>query len=200
MKSSNLTYVLFFASTVMASEIIGDPGEFYRKQHKNLVAQYDRDGDGFLDAGEREKMRNTPKTQGKGWGRGKKNEKKRVRRDMPKHWIEKYDKDGDGGLSDKEADKGYWTERGILFKNYDQNKDEKLDKQEAEKLSGDIEDGKFESWDHFVATTTLKDATGKDGKRKSNLSARQREWIKYDADGDGIASKEEIAAIRKSKK
>ena len=93
MKSSNLRYVLFFASTVMASEIMGDPGEFYRQQHKNLVAQYDRDGDGFLDAGEREKMRNTPKTQGKGWGRGKKNEKKRVRRDMPKHWIEKYDKE-----------------------------------------------------------------------------------------------------------
>ena len=118
---------------------------------------------------------------------------------MPKHWIEKYDKDGDGGLSDKEADKGYWTERGILFKNYDQNKDEKLDKQEAEKLAVDIEDGKYESWDHFVATTTLKDATGKDGKRKSNLSARQREWLKYDTNGDGIASKEEIAAIRKSK-
>ena len=200
MKASYLTCALYLSSIILASEIMGDPGEFYRKQHKILVAQYDTDGDGFLDAGEREKMRNTPKAQGKGWGRGKKNDKKRDRRDMPKHWIEKYDKDGDGGLSDKEADKGYWTERSILFKNYDQNKNEKLDKQEVEKLSVDIEDGKFESWDHFVATTTLKDATGKDGKRKSNLSARQREWLKYDTDGDGIESKEEIAAIRKSKK
>ena len=193
---------LYFFLTVFitsVSQAKADPGDFYKKQHQNLIAKYDTDSDGFLDAQELEKMRATPKARGKRFRRGERKGEKRVRRDMPQHWIEKYDKDGDGGLSDKEADKGYWTERGLLFKNYDQNKNEKLDKQETEKLSRDIENGNFESWDHFVATTTLKDATGKDAKRKSNLSGQQREWLKHDLNGDGIASKEEIAAIRKSK-
>lgn len=201
MKPTILFYFLLMAFTTMASPAIADPGDFYRQRHKELVAQFDSDGDGFLDANEREKMRATPKPKGKGFRRGGEGrDKNRVRRDMPQHWIDKYDKDGDGGLSDKEADKGYWTERGLLFKKYDQNKNEKLEKQEAEQLSMDIEDGKFESWDHFVATTTLKDAVGQDGKKRSNLSPQQREWLKHDLNGDGIASKEEIASIRESKK
>ena len=178
---------------------MADPGDFYKQRQKELVAKFDSDGDGFLDANERAKMRATPKPKGKGFRRGgEKRGKNGVRRDMPQHWLEKYDKDGDGGLSSKEADKGYWTERNHLFKRYDLNQNEKLDKSESYKLSNDIETGKFESWDHFVATTTLNDAKEKNG--EPNLTARQREWLKHDSNGDGIASAEEIASIRKSKK
>ncbi|MDC0325325.1 hypothetical protein OAM01_01045 [bacterium] len=201
MKRTIPFYFFLVAFITIVSQAIGDPGDFYKQRYKELVAQFDTDGDGFLDAKERAKMRVTPKPKGKGFRRGgEKQDNNRVRRDMPQHWIEKYDKDGDGGLSDKEADKGFWTEKGLLFKKYDQNRNEKLEKQEAEKLAKDIKDGKFESWDYFVATTTLKDATPKDRKRRSNLSPQQQEWLKHDLDGDGIASEQEVAAIRKSKK
>ena len=184
---------------LILGQMNAEPDDFYKKRHKELLTKFDINSDGFLDAGEREKMRVTPKPQGNQFRRGGEKEvKKRVRRDMPQHWIEKYDKDGDGGLSDKEADKGYWTERSHLFKAYDLNQNKKLEKNEITHLGKDIEDGKFESWDHFVATTTLKDSTKEDKSESFNLSDQQQQWIKHDRDKDGIASKEEIAAIRKS--
>ena len=197
MKSSIIKYLLIANLILLSHLATADPGDFYKQRHQEWVSQFDTDGDGFLNAVEREKMRSTPKPKGRGFRRGgERREKKEVRRDMPKHWIEKYDKDGDGGLSGRESEKGYWTERSLLFKRYDVNENEKLDPKETKLLAADIEAGKFESWDHFVATTSLKDAQGEERKSNYNLSSRQREWMKYDSDGDGIASEQEIAAIR----
>lgn len=199
MNQTTRLQLLLATILLVISQAAADPGEFYHKQHQILVAEFDSDGDGFLDAQEREKMRATPKPQGKGFRRGgEKPKKKRVRRDMPQHWIDKYDKDGDGGLSDDEAGKGYWTERGILFKNYDQNKNKKLDNLEVAKLKKDIEKEKFTSWDLAVASDTLRDVTKKTEKKKLNLNPTQQAWLKFDLDGDGVASKEEIDAIRKA--
>jgi len=178
---------------------LGDPGEFYQQRRQELIAQFDLDGDGFLDAKEREQMRSTPKPEGKSFRRGgERRGQKRVRKDMPQHWLDKYDADGDGGLSDEEAGKGYWTERGLLFKAYDKNENKRLDEEETMRLEDDIAAGKFQSWDHFVANTTLNDERKKSGKRRPRLDARQRAWLKLDLNGDGRASKEEIAAIQKS--
>ena len=179
---------------LISTKLKGERGDYYQQSHKEMVGRFDLDGDGFLDREEREKMRATPKPAGKQFKRGR--EKKRVRRDMPGHWIEKYDKDGDGGLSDNEAGMGYRAELKRLFMVYDTNKNDRLDPEETARLAGNIEAGKYASWDHSVANETLKEATRDDSQEKRNLSRRQRAWLREDLDGDGRASEEEIATIR----
>ena len=177
------------------------PGEFYRSQHAKWVAEFDLNEDGWLNAQEREKMRATPKTEGNQFRRGKeKRGRKAVRFDMPQHWADKYDKDGDGGLSDEESRKGFFAERARLFKVYDVNENKNLDLDETEKLAEDIESGKYESWDRYVATTTLRDAEGETGPNRPRLNARQKRWLEWDEDGDGRASTSEIMAIRNAEK
>lgn len=205
MKNLTIVILLLFVCQISAFGAESNPGEFYQSQHKKWVAQFDLNEDGWLNAEEREKMRASRKPGGKSFRRGgerggEKEGKKRVRFDMPQHWKDKYDKDGDGGLSDAEADKGYWTERGIMFKAYDANENEKLDPEETEKLADDIDNGKYESWDHFVATTTLGDAERKNGTSRPRLNPRQKRWLELDKDGDGRASASEIMAIRKAEK
>jgi len=173
----------------------------YEVRRAQWVQKFDLDANGFLDASEREAMRKTPKPRGKSFRRGKGGEnekegKEGVRFDAPDHWVEKYDKDGDGGLSGEESEKGYWSERKRLFDRYDRNGDETLAPTEIAKLASDIDDGVYESWDHFVATTTLKDHADKAGVSQPRLDARQREWLQSDLDGDGKASADELKRIR----
>ncbi len=173
----------------------------YEVRRQQWVQQFDLDANGFLDVSEREAMRKTPKPRGKSFRRGKGGEnekegKEGVRFDAPDHWVEKYDKDGDGGLSGEESEKGYWSERKRLFDLYDRNGDETLAPTEIAKLASDIDEGVYESWDHFVATTTLKDHAAKAGVSQPRLDARQREWLQSDLDGDGKASAEELKRIR----
>ena len=68
---------------------------------------------------------------------------------------------------------------------------------EIAKLASDIDEGVYESWDHFVATSTLKDHAAKAGFSQPRLDARQREWLQSDLDGDGKASADELKRIRK---
>tara|TARA_Y100000589_G_scaffold330302_1_gene379529 strand:+ start:221 stop:955 length:735 start_codon:yes stop_codon:yes gene_type:complete len=178
-----------------------DQASEYEVRRQQWVQQFDLDTNGFLDVSEREAMRKTPKPRGKSFRRGKggENEKKGkegVRFDAPDHWVEKYDKDGDGGLSGEESEKGYWSERKRLFDLYDRNGDETLSPTEIAKLASDIDEGVYESWDHFVATTTLKDHAAKAGVSQPRLDARQREWLQSDLDGDGKASADELKRIR----
>ena len=174
----------------------------YEVRRQQWVQKFDLDTNNFLDASEREAMRKTPKPRGKSFQRGKggENEKKgkeSVRFDAPDHWVEKYDKDGDGGLSGEESEKGYWSERKRLFDLYDRNGDETLALTEIAKLASDIDEGVYQSWDHFVATATLKDHAAKAGVSQPRLDARQREWLKSDLDRDGKASADELKRIRK---
>ena len=173
----------------------------YEVRRQQWVQKFDLDTNSFLDVSEREAMRKTPKPRGKSFRRGKGGEnekegKEGVRFDAPDHWVEKYDKDGDGGLSGEESEKGYWSERKRLFDLYDRNGDETLAPTEIAKLASDIDEGVYESWDHFVATTTLKEHAVKAGVSQPRLDARQREWLQSDLDGDGKASAEELKRIR----
>ena len=202
--SSNIT-----ADTPVAGENLSHMTESdeekaseYEVRRQQWVQKFDLDTNSFLDVSEREAMRKTPKPRGKSFRRekGGKNEKEGkegVRFDAPDHWVEKYDKDGDGGLSGEESEKGYWSERNRLFDLYDRNGDETLVPTEIAKLASDIDEGVYESWDHFVATTTLKDHAAKAGVSQPRLDARQREWLKSDLDGDGKASADELKRIRK---
>ena len=174
----------------------------YEVRRQQWVQKFDLDTNSFLDVSEREAMRKTPKPRGKSFRRGKGGEnekegKEGVRFDAPDHWVDKYDEDGDGGLSGEESEKGYWSERKRLFDLYDRNGDETLAPTEIAKLASDIDEGVYESWDHFVATVTLKDHAAKAGVSQPRLDARQREWLKSDLDGDGKASADELKRIRK---
>ncbi|MEC9132178.1 MAG: hypothetical protein VYE02_12390, partial [Verrucomicrobiota bacterium] len=111
-------------------------------------------------------------------------------------WGYKYDKVGLGGLWGEASEKGYCSERTRLFDLYDRNGDETLSPTEIAKLASDIDEGVYESWDHFVATTTLKEHAAKAGVSQPRLDARQREWLQSDLDGDGKASAEELKRIR----
>lgn len=191
-----LTLGLFLV-LLAPSENWAEPGKAFESIREALLAKYDTDGNGRLDASEREAMRAATKQL------GEQNQRRGGRRGWspPAEWIERYDANGDGELDRSEQGMAFAGEQERMRQNYDQNGNGTLDEEEKAKLRQDLEKGKFDGFDRFVAMQVGEfRQMGRRGRGRAGFSQSQRGWLDFDADGDGKASAEELQAIREAKK
>ncbi len=176
---------------VSAEAIFANPGQLFAERKAELVRQYDTNKDGRLDVRERLAMREAiiaGKVKGEGRNRG--------RGMIPPEIIEAFDKNKDGSLDEKEQQEmnsEMGRRFGGLMQRYDQNKDGELKAEEVAALRKDSREGDLEGLDALVARFLLMQFGGGGANSKDEKSG----WSRFDRDGDGLASAEELEAIRK---
>ncbi len=172
-----------------------EPGKAFDKIRAKLVAQYDANEDGRLDAAERETMRLAAKrgSEGNGGRRGR-----RGRWSPPAGWLERYDRNKDGELDRGEQSVAFAGEQDRIRQAFDTDGDGSLNAAEKGKLKEALDRGEFEGVDRFIAMQV----GGFEDPRRRGRGGRGgsgNEWLKFDRDGDGLASREELEAIRAAK-
>ena len=175
-----------------------DPGELFQKRRQVIVAKFDANKDGRLDAAEREAVRAAKKEEAlKGGGRNPMFQ-------MPPEIVEMYDKDQDGQLNDQEsaaANDGIRIKWGEAQKDYDTNGDGNLDDAEREKLGEAIASGKVKGLPRMFGGMMRRPPGGGRGGRGGmfgGAGAGESPLAKYDTDKDGRLSDGELAAARKA--
>ncbi|MDC0325619.1 hypothetical protein OAM01_02565 [bacterium] len=192
----NLKLNVFWVSCVvawLACEFgFADPGKLFAARKAELVSKYDANGDGRLDVQERGAMRQEvikSKQSKKGEG---------FRRMMPPELLEAFDKDKDGEMNEAEQqvmNVELGKRFGSLVKTYDKNKDGELKGEELTALREASQSGTLKGLDTFLARMLMMQSG--QGRRGSEEEAS---WDRFDRDGDGLASAEELKAIRNQEK
>lgn len=159
-----------------------------------LLEKFDENQDGRLDASERETMRKgKQKSLSK---RGRSSRRGREPERHPKELLAKYDKDKSGWIDGKEWDVAGPTESAIIKKQFDANKNDELEDDEKEALLAAIKSQKIKGLYGGIAHHWLiRLAEEEEG---PGYLKRQRRLLEFDADGDGLASPDELDAIRAS--
>jgi len=146
-----------------------------------LTREHDRDGDGKLGADETDAMMVVIRTK-----------PTRYARDYFAYLI-KYDKNGSGGFDGDEYPTAQGEETAWTVKRYDANGDGELSKEEKAKLQADL----GRELHGFYLRFTREFGGGGRGSRGGNaFMAKQQELLKFDTDGDGLASAGELQSIR----
>ena len=175
--------VCLAASPVTGQEL----SEVRAAMHK----QFDQDGNGRLDATEREAMRKaTAKS------RTPRNRGRRQRFEPPKKWVDRYDADKDGELSSLEMRKAFESEMEIMKKAFDKDGNGELDDREKLAIKNDLRDQRFEGMDAWMAARL---SGGNDDRRRrgsGKKKSRVELWLEFDKNKDGRANAEELQAIR----
>ncbi len=183
------------AMTFMVSFLALSQSESQREfedRRSQLIAEFDANKDGRLDALERETMRLARQAKA-GERRGRSRER------HPKELLAKYDKDKSGWIDGDEWAVAGPTESGIIKKQYDADGNGELDGDEKEALMGAIKSGKLKGLYGGIAHHWLIRLPGRERGRKEGESGPSG-LLRYDTDGDGLASPEELAAIRAARK
>lgn len=153
-----------------------------------LLRQYDRNGDGRLDEGEREAMRQAR------WAEKLKPAAGRAMGfQFPPEVVQEYDADKDGQLDDREnaeAREGIRRKWEKASKDYDKNENGRLDEDELDALRGDIDDGKLPGLPKMFGR---RGAFGGGGRR---TDPREQILRQADADGDGRLNEAELRVAR----
>lgn len=195
--SARLTVLV--AMLVLGAVLPGrsDPGELFQKRRQVIVAKFDANKDGRLDAAEREAARAAKKEEAlKGGGRNPMFQ-------MPPEIVAMYDKDQDGQLNDQEsaaANDGIRIKWAEAQKEYDTNGDGSLDDAEREKLGEAIASGKVKGLPRMFGGMMRRPPGGGRGGRGmfGGAGAGESPLTKYDTDKDGRLSDGELAAARKA--
>lgn len=145
-----------------------------------LTREHDRDGDGKLGADEVDAMMVVIRTK-----------PLRYARDYFAYMI-KYDKNGSGGFDGDEYATAQGEEAAWTVKRYDADGDGALSKGEKAKLQGDLGSELHGFYMRFASELV----GGGRGGGGGNFMAKQQELLKFDTDGDGLASAEELRRIR----
>ena len=176
-----------------------DPGAEFERQRAALVAKFDKNGDGRLDAAERETARSAKKT-----------ESQRPRRNqmfqMPPEIVAKYDKDGDGQLNDEEnaaAGEGIRARWAEAQKEFDANGDGNLDDAERDKMGEAIAAGKVEGLPRMFGGMMRGGGRGGRGGRGGGGmfgggGAGESPLAQFDTNKDGRLDNSELDAARKA--
>lgn len=171
--------------------LLADPGELFAKRKAEIMKKYDVNHDGRLDVRERLVMREEilkEKKEGKGdSGRG--------RGMIPPELIEAFDKNKDGDLDEaeqKEMNADIRKRFGDMVENYDQNSDGELKGQELSGLREASKKGTLKGLDAFVARFLLMG----NGRGEGGEENDDGDLSRFDRDGDGLASVDELEAIR----
>ena len=160
-----------------------------------MLAKFDANQDGKLDAPERETMRLTTK---------KERMSSRRRRGggsfkIPASFLAKHDKDKDGEMSPSEWGSAEKKEKEILVRDYDAEGDEKLNTQEKKLLMKAVSKGAIKGIPAHYARQLANDGRNKarrGEKRVPEHLVKSNHWLSFDRDEDGLASREELEAIR----
>ncbi len=171
---------------------LGETADAFEERRKAVLAEFDRDGDGRLNATEREAAREGRKEQASGKGRGK--GRKREEEPHPPELLAKYDKDKSGWIDGSEWDVAGPAESAKIKKQFDADANDVLDGEEKQAMWGAIRSGKLKGLYAGIAHYFF--LREDERKKGSSFVERQRRLLKYDTDGDGLASREELAAIR----
>lgn len=156
------------------------------------LKKYDRDTNGRLSEAEREQMR-------KDWaaqmlsGAGR----RRGGFPIPPELLQEFDKDRDGELGEKEEQQMRTTmQRRFeeVQKKYDADKSGELDPDELDKARADAEAGKLPGVPRFFFMRP--GPRGGRGGRFFGARSENEFLLKFDRDGDGRMSAEELAAAR----
>jgi len=165
--------------------LAAEDGALSQKRRAELVARYDRNADGRLDAAEREQMRLSLKEQ-------------RLRNasgfTVPPEFLAKHDTNRDGQMSGDEWRVAWEAETKILMETYDADKDGTLNKSEKQAMMADVRRGKITGIPAFFAERMAQDPVP----AEPGYLEEQRRLLKFDANGDGLASEDELARIRES--
>ena len=114
---------------------------------------------------------------------------------VPPEFLAQYDENKSGEMDGDEWRVAWEAETKILREAYDANKDGTLNKAEGDALMADVGKGKITGIPAFFAGRMIRDQ----GFSKPDYVEKQAELLKFDSNGDGIASLEELDRIRKSR-
>lgn len=159
----------------------------FSKRRSELLAKHDANGDGRLDATEREQMRLAQKEQ--------RLSKKGSGFQIPADFLAKYDANKDGEMEGPEWKVAWDAETKILKDNYDADKDGTMNKAEKQAMMADVGKGKITGIPAFFAGRMVQDP----GASTPEFLETQKELLKFDDNHDGIASTDELEHIRKSR-
>lgn len=170
-----------------------DPGKLFADRKAKLVGKYDANGDGRLDAQERAAMRleviNAKQSQ-KGGG---------FRRMIPPELIEAFDKDKDGEVGEAEQqvmNVELGKRFGSLMQQYDKDKDGELKGEELTALREASQSGTLKGLDAFLVRMMMMQS----GRERGSSDEDETSLSRFDRGGDGLASAEELKAIRNQEK
>lgn len=159
----------------------------FQKHRSELVAKHDKNGDGRLDAAEREQMRLAVKDE--------RLIKKGSSFKIPPEFLAKYDKNKNGEMEGEEWKVAWDAETKILTETYDADKDGTLNKEEKQAMMADVGKGKITGILAFFAGRMVHDP----GSSKPEYLEEQQKLLNFDTNGDGLASAEELKRIRESR-
>jgi len=165
---------------------------------KSMLEKFDTDKDGFLKKSERNSMRLATKEisddrheeiRRAREGRGSRSNSSPK---PPERWLAAYDKNKNGRFDGDEWDTARGTEIKNVTARYDANKNGKIDEDEKQHLIDNLKKNNYNAYDNYIRTIVA----GIREERSSSGGERRSRWKKFDTNGDGKASREELAAIR----
>ena len=172
-----------------AAETNDDP---FQKRRAEAVAAHDQNGDGRLDAAEREQMRMAMKTRKPRGGSGS---------GVPAEFLADYDADRNGDMDEQEWVKARQAETGILKEKYDTNADGTLDDAEISAMLHEVRTVRMRYARDYFAYLLKYDLNKNgefDGDEYGRAQAAEGEVLKqtYDDNRDGNLGPEEKARIQ----
>lgn len=191
-----LISAVLWLATLLIHKADADPGEIYATRRAAIVAKFDANGDGWLNAAEREAARAAQKQSA--IRRGGQNPMFQ----MPPEIIEMYDKDKDGQLNDEEsqaANNGIRIAWGNAQKEYDGNNDGDLDDAERERMADAILAGKVKGLPRMFGMMLRRPPDrGPGGMFGGRGGPQANPLAQFDRDHDGRLSAGELDAARKA--
>ncbi len=185
-----------FLVVMLPSEGFADngPGARFLEIQTKLIERFDQDGNGRLDASEREGMRQTVAAEAL-------EEQEGGDKGLPTEFIEKHDANKNGKMDDPEWGPAIEKEVAVIVKRFDADGSGKLDKTERAAVRESMKKGEYEGVYGYFAGRASEDPEAKKRRRGGGPSylAKSQELLKFDRDGDGVASREELQAIRESR-
>lgn len=158
----------------------------FAQRRTELLKEFDANRDGRLDDGEREKLRLA-------------HQRARLERKpgytLPADFLAKYDASKDGEMQPAEWKVAWDAETKILTETYDADKSGELSKTEKAAMLADVGKGKITGVPAFFAGRLAEDQS----KGEPDFLEATKNHLKFDADGDGRASAEELARLRASR-
>ena len=167
----------------------------FSDMRNKMLTRFDKNRDGFLSKTERETIRLATKAEAQersrhiGELRESEQRKEGDKEGLPKRWLDLYDKNKNNRFDGNEWETARSAEIKRVTARYDANKNGTLDDAEKKRIIGNLGRNNYNPYDAYIrrSISGLED-------RKSE--GQQSRWKRFDSDGDGKASRDELKAIR----